>query len=147
MKGCNNILKGCNKGLKGNNKRLKGCNKVLKGCDKKLKGCNERLKRYKFQRLKACIKRLKGYKFKRLWECNKRLKGCCYILITDFMIVYHWIFVIILIYTIFHNGSWSTLATAKNTVKRLKNDQFFATLAGYKWSKKVTIFSKVKEKG
>ena len=44
----------------------------------------------------------------------------------------HRVFIVI-IYTIFHNGSWSPLATAKNTVKQLKNDQFFATLAGYKW--------------
>jgi len=32
-------------------------------------------------------------------------------------------------------------------IKQVKSDQFSKTLAGYKWSQKVTIFSKVKEKG
>ena len=45
------------------------------------------------------------------------------------------------------NGSWSTLEMAKNTIKQLKNDQFFQSLAGFKLSQKVAIFSKVKEKG
>jgi hypothetical protein len=31
-------------------------------------------------------------------------------------------------------------------IKEVKSDQFSKTLAGYKWSQKITIFSKVKEK-
>ena len=50
---------------------------------------------------------------------------------------------------LYYISQWQ-LITPSNGQKHFKtaeNDQFSKTLAGYKWSQKVAIFSEVKEKG
>ena len=51
--------------------------------------------------------------------------------------------------SLYYISQWQ-LITPSNGQKHFKtaeNDQFSKTLAGYKWSQKVAIFSEVKEKG